>query len=165
MSTFKKTWIDDYSTGRLVSLKNHCNGKSHMKASHSFKVPGLKIPVQVGQKEIDTSLSPGELKRLKRKANIAYFATKNDILFKKFPNLIDLDTREGNLNFEKDIGYLYVNKDVCWKSISTHGEVSVMDVAEFVSKSNFFSILMDGSTIHRKEKKVYTFSRFQKMNL
>ena len=113
MITFKKTWIDNYSEERLVSLKNSCNGKSHIKALHSFKVSFLKIPVEVGQKEVNTSLLLDEFKRLKRKGNIAYFATKNDVLLNKFPNLIDLDMREGNLNFEKDIGSLYVNKDAC----------------------------------------------------
>ena len=30
--------------------------------------------------------------------------------------------------------------------------MSVLNTAEVVSKSNYFSILMDGSTIHGKEK-------------
>ena len=106
------------------------------------------MPGEVIQKEVDTSVSRSEFKELERKANTAYFVTKNDISFKNFPNLIDLVTREENLNFEKDIGSLHVNKDGCHEFISTHGEVSVM----FVSKSNFFSILMDGSVMHRKEK-------------
>ena len=72
LSTFKKTWIDGYSGGRLVSLKDHCNSKSHMKALRSFKA------------SVDTSVSPDEFKRLKRNtANIAYFAAKNDISFRK----------------------------------------------------------------------------------
>ena len=53
---------------------------------------------------------PEEMSRLTRKANIAYFVAKNDIAFKKFTDLINLVHKEGNLNFEKDIGKLYVNK-------------------------------------------------------
>ena len=41
-------------------------------------------------------------------------------------------------------------KDSCREFISAHGEVSVMNVAEVISKLNFFNILMDGSTIHGK---------------
>ena len=46
------------------------------------------MPAETGQNEIDTSVSLDEFKRLKRKrkANIAYFSTKDDILLKKFPN-------------------------------------------------------------------------------
>ena len=37
------------------------------------------MPAEVGQKEVDSSVSPDEFKLIKRKANIAYFAAKNDI--------------------------------------------------------------------------------------
>ena len=90
---------------------------------------------------------------LTRKANIACFVSKNDILLRKFQNLVDLVTGEINLNFEKNIASFYVSKDGCREFINAHGEVIVMSVAEIVSKSNFFSILMDNSTIYEKEKR------------
>ena len=55
-STFKKTWINGYTGGRLVSLKAHCSGKPHMKASRSFKASVLKFSAEVGQKEVDTRI-------------------------------------------------------------------------------------------------------------
>ena len=67
MSRLKKTWIEGYCGGRLASIKGHCNGKPHMKTLGSFKASVLKIPVKVGQKEVDTSVSLDELKRLKIK--------------------------------------------------------------------------------------------------
>ena len=54
------------------------------------------------------------------------------------------------MNFQKDTGYLYINKNGCLEFISVHGEVSVMSDTEVVSKSNFFSILMDESKINGK---------------
>ena len=66
------------------------------------------------------------------------------------------------MNFEKDIGSLYVNKDGYREFISAHGEMSVMNVAEVVSKSNFFSFLMDGSAIHGKEKEDVYIQSFQR---
>ena len=66
------------------------------------------------------------------------------------------------MNFEKDIGSLFVNKDSYREFISAHGEMSVMNVAEVVSKSNFFSFLMDGSTIHGKEKEDVYIQSFQR---
>ena len=54
------------------------------------------------------------------------------------------------MNFQKDTGSLYINKNGCLEFISVHGEVSVMSDTEVVSKSNFFSILMDESKINGK---------------
>ena len=76
--------------------------------------------------------------------------------------LVELVHKEGNLNFEKDICTLYVNKDGCREFISAHGEMTVQNVAEVVSKSNFFSILMDGSTIDGKEKEGVYIQSFQR---
>ena len=84
-----------------------------MKALHSFKASVLKIPAKVGLNDDDTSVSLDEFKRLIRKGNIAYFVAKNDISFRKFPNFVDLVTIKGIVNFKKDIGSLYVNKDGC----------------------------------------------------
>ena len=47
------------------------------------------------------------------------------------------------------------NKDDSWEFIKAHGEMGVINLTEVVLKSNFFSILMDGSTIYGKEKDVY----------
>ena len=157
MASFKKTWIDGYTGARLVALKEHCNGKPHMKALRSSKASVLKMPAEVGQKDIDTSVSADEMKRLERKANIAYFAAKNDIPFRKFQGLVELVHKEGNLNFEKDIGTLYVNKDGCREFISAHGEVTVQNVAEVVSK------WMDQQFMGKK-RKVFLFSRFSMNN-
>ena len=150
MSTFKKTWIDDYSEGRF-SLKDHCNGKPHVKALHSLKASVLKMSDKVGQKDVGS-----------KKANIAYFAAKNDILFGKLPNLVDLVTRKGNVNFEKDIQSLNVSKDGCWEIMIAHGEVSVMNVVIAVSKFSLVSILMDESAIHGKKKEVEYIQSFQR---
>ena len=54
------------------------------------------------------------------------------------------------MNFQKDTASLYINKNGCLEFISVHGEVSVMNDTEVVSKSNFFSILMDESKINGK---------------
>ena len=72
MSTFEKIWIDGYGGVILGSLTGHCNGKSHMKTLRSFKVSVLKMPAEVGRKEVDTDVSLEEFKRLKTKAKIAY---------------------------------------------------------------------------------------------
>ena len=60
-------------------------------------------------------------------------------------------------------------RERCWikndgrqEFLSTHGEVSVMNVAEVISKSNFLNILIDGSTIHGKVKESIYIQWFQR---
>ena len=96
------------------------------------------------------------------KANIAHFVAKNDISFRKFQNLVHLVTRKRILNFKKNIGSLCVIKDGCREFISAHEGVSVINDVEVVSKSNLFSILMDRSTIHGKEKEGAYIQSFQR---
>ena len=64
MSMFKKTWMDGYNGGRLALLKCHCSGKPNVKTLRSFKASVLKTPAEVDQKEVDTSVSLDEFKRL-----------------------------------------------------------------------------------------------------
>ena len=81
MNGFRRTWIDGYTSGKLDGLKDHAKGEPHKKAMRSYKVSVLSLPAEKNQKEIDTSVSQEEIARLKRKANIAYFAAKNEIAF------------------------------------------------------------------------------------
>ena len=138
MHNFQRTWIEGYSGGRLVSMKDHCSGNPHVKALRSSKASILNLPAQSGQKEIDINVSQDEMKRLKRKANIAYFAMKNDISFRKYPNLVDLVKKEGNLDVEKDIGTLYVNKEGSRQFIPYRAKLCRAKVTNFLrSDENF----------------------------
>ena len=103
MSKLKKACIGGYNEGRLVSVKGHCNGKSHMKTLSSFKASVLKIPAEVGKKGVDANVSLDDFKRLKRKVYVAYFVAKNDISFRTFPNLVDLVMRKVTLNWILDL--------------------------------------------------------------
>lgn len=107
------------------------------------------MPEKVGQKIDHMGVSRDEFRRFLRKANIAYFAAKNDLLFRKLPSLVDLVRREGHFYFKKDIISLCINEDGCWEVISANGKVSIMIVVNVASKSNLYNILMDGSTISR----------------
>ena len=66
------------------------------------------------------------------------------------------------MTFEKDSGSFYVNKDGCRKFKGAYGETSVINVAKVVLKSKFFSILMNGSTIHMSEKRRRIHLSFQR---
>ena len=80
MKKFKTTWIDGYTGGaKLCGLKEHVGGKPHGKVMRSFKATVLKLPSENDQRELETSITPEEMSRLTRKANIAYFAAKNDM--------------------------------------------------------------------------------------
>ena len=164
LPTFKRNWIDGYDAFKLYDVKKHVSGKPHEKALRSYKASVLGLPCERKQKEIDASISKEEFSRLQRKANIAYFAAKNDIAFNKFPDLVDVVAKEGNLDKEKDMGSLYVNKQGCTEFVNAHSDVNFDDMARALKETNFFSILMDGSTIHNKEKEAVYIQYFQKEN-
>ena len=72
MNTLKKTWIKGYRGARSASIEDHYDGKSQMKGLFSLKASVLKVPPEVGSKEVETSVSLEEFKRLKNKANTCY---------------------------------------------------------------------------------------------
>ena len=75
-----------------------------MKVSHSFRASVLKMLGEVNQKEVDMTVLPDEFKRLKRKANIAHLAAKNDIFLRKFlRNLTKKSVGKVLLNNIKDV--------------------------------------------------------------
>ena len=72
--------------------------------------------------------------------------------------------REPNLNIEKkNIGNLYVNKQSSPEFILFDGEVIFGIIANNLLASNFFSVLMDGSTIQKKL--LYAFNISKKISL
>ena len=97
MSTLKKTWIEGYIGGRLASVKDNCNDKPHMKALRPFKASALNIPAGVGLKKLSRVYHWMNSNCAKEKLTshifcFTYIIAKNDISFRKFPNLVDLVT-------------------------------------------------------------------------
>ena len=108
----------DTILSRLMTLKNNLL-ESHTKVligdlKHQF----LDC---LSRRNKITSVSADTVYQLKRKANITYSVAKMTL-----PNLFDLSdlvSKEGNLDKEKDIRKLYLNKKVCPEFILSHGEV------------------------------------------
>ena len=152
LPTFKRNWIDGYDVFKLYDVKKHVSGKPHEKALRSYKASVLGLSCEWKQKEIDTSISKEEFSRLQRKANIAYFAAKNDIAFNKFPGLLDLVAKEGNLDKEKDMGSLYVNKQGCTEFVNPHSDINFDDMAQALKETFSVSWWMGPLFITRRRR-------------
>ena len=92
----------------MVSTKDHGNRKPHMKSLWSFIASVLKTILK--------NLTP-------------YILLLKCYMVQEVPKIVDLVTKEGNTNFEKDIGSFYVNKNGCLEFINAHGELSLRHVA------------------------------------
>ena len=57
---------------------------------------------------------------------------------------------------------LYVNKQGCSEFILSHKDIIFEKIASNPLASSFFSVLMNGSTIHTKEKQAVYVHHFQK---
>ena len=66
-----------------ILVRNYVASKSTLVENHtrrrSFKATVLKLPSDNVHRELETSITPEEMSRLTRKANIAYFIAKNDM--------------------------------------------------------------------------------------
>ena len=156
MKMFKTTRIDGYTGAKLCGFKDHVGVKPHGKAMRSFEATVLKLPSENDQREFETSITPEEISCLTRKAKITYFIAKNGTALKKFIDLINLVHKKGNLNFEKDIGNLYVNKQGCGECIEAHDDVSIEKLAQDISNSSFFSIWMVRRSMERERSSLCT---------
>ena len=87
------------------------------------------------------TLSGEEQARLRKKFDIAYFIATEKLSFRKFPQLCSLEARHG-----VDIGTAYINEISCKMFCHYIAECKRKELIEIVSKINFFSIVMDGST-------------------
>ena len=70
--------------------------------------------------------------------------------------------KEGKLDSFRDIGNAYLNEKSCAEFVDVHAEVLREQIADQLRLSNFFSVLMDGSTIHRKDKELLYVNYFDK---
>ena len=144
--SFSSAWIQGTPNQRTSNIVDHANSNQH-KASMAY----LKADLAKSNNQSVTSYSPiarslmnmdaTTRERMKRKFDICYVMAKEGIAFSKYPALYDLESRH-----EVDLGVAYKN-DVSAKCFTHYLAQSQRD--HFVcslSKSHYFSFLMDGTT-------------------
>ena len=173
---FNEKWITGAESLRSSNVLDHARSEQH---KHSMM---LLKKEQARSKGLDpTSYAPiaralsrvseEERARLKRKFDVAYFVANEKLSFKKYAGICDLEIRHG-----VDLGTTYMNDVACKTFIHFIAEAERQQLGDILAKSEFFSLLMDGSSdkgccdnevvmvvwcdCNGKEEKIHTRIRF-----
>ena len=88
-------------------------------------------------------LSEDEWRRLKAKFDIAYFVATEQLAFRKYPRICELEARHG-----VDLGRSYLHENAGKEFVHFIAESKRKDLLSVVSSAKYFPLLMDGSTDH-----------------
>ena len=87
------------------------------------------------------SLSEDERRKLRAKFDIAYFVATEQLAYRKYPRICELEARHG-----VNLGSSYLHENAGKEFVHYIAESRKRDLLSDISKAKFFSLLMDGST-------------------
>ena len=144
---FSNAWIRGTSNQRTSNVIDHASSNQHKTSMAYLKADLAKAnnqsfsPIAHSLMNMDATTR----ERMKRKFDICYVMAKEVMAFSKYPTLYNLESRH-----EVDLGVAYKN-DVSAKSFTHYLAQSQRDhFVRSLSKSYYFSFLMDGTTDSEK---------------
>lgn len=155
IKSFSTTWAFSGSGNLKISnAKDHATGEAHKRAMELFRrEQGLGVSERTelsqhlrgqGQASFLSSVSSmTERDKLltKKKFEVAYFVAKEELPMKKYPKLLALEEMHG-----VELGTAYRNENNGATFVDFIGEAISKEHSDDVNKSNFYSVLIDGST-------------------
>ncbi len=146
LKNFSKAWIDGTDNQRTSSVVDHASSNQHTAAMVRYNQDQAKAFGEPASSysPIVRLLSTMDLctkARMILKFDVCYFLVKEGMAFKKFPRLLELESRH-----EVDLGSAY-NTDVSAQLFTHFIAKSQRDAfLKTFSQKSFFSIMMDGTT-------------------
>lgn len=148
MRNFNDKWICVAKSLRISNIKDHAKSDQHaramMYARKEFSRATCTSATDLSDAPILKSLltlSDEQKVQLSNKFDIAYFVAIEDLAFRKYPKICELEARHG-----VNIGTAYVN-EIAGKTFCHYvAESRRQELIKTISKTSFFSILLDGST-------------------
>ena len=143
---FNDKWISEGADSiRTTNFRDHAKSDQH---THAMNLLKKQISTDKGQgatsyAPIASSLqriAPDECRKLKVKFDIAYFVSTEQMAFRKFPKLCELELRHG-----VDIGSSYLHENAGKEFTHFIAEARRQEIYTTISNVPFFSLLMDGS--------------------
>ena len=87
------------------------------------------------------SLPEDERRKLRAKFNIAYFVATEQLAYRKYPRICELEARHG-----VHLGSSYLHENAGKEFVHHIAESRRQDLLSTISEAKFFSLLIDGST-------------------
>ena len=127
-------------------MKDHAQSDQHTHAmlllkKEQSRAAGLGVASYAPIAQALSKLPVEEKGRLRKKFDIAYFMATEKLPFTKYPAICELEARHG-----VELGISYLNKSAGRTFCHYIAETRKENLLEALSKANFFSILMDGTT-------------------
>ena len=144
---FSPKWIEGAESIRTSNIRDHANADQHI---HAMEIEQREQAQAKGQSlvtlpgsitEAFSKIGEQERSRLKVKFDIAYFVAVEKMAFTKYPKLCQLEALHG-----VDLGTNYCNDVACKTFCHIISQSKYQSLTNELTKANFFSLLLDGST-------------------
>ena len=152
MREFREAWVTGSQNYKVSNANDHADSASHkMAMKYYYHDVNVNVVPENGQTSLDTAFAKGDEKvaeKTKRKFEIAYFIAKEELSFKKYEKIINLEEMHG-----VSMGEAYRNDKSCAEFIDYLGKDIGDNLCSDLAKARFYSVLTDGSTdISTKEQ-------------
>ena len=143
---YSDKWIEGAESVRATNIRDHSKSDQHVHAMNLYKRDMTKASGKstVSYAPIARALNvlpEEEQAMLRYKFDVAYVVATEQLAFKKFPKLCELESRHG-----VKLGVLYRNEKACKEFIHFIAESGRQQLNAMISNAHFFSLLMDSST-------------------
>ena len=146
MKNFSAAWISGSANHKLSNVSDHARSDQHklsMSLMRADKARAMKKPVTAyapiakSLLVMDKSLE----EKMGKKFDICYVLDKENMAFRKYPAIHELETRHG-----VDLGQTYATKDSAKMFTHCIAESQRTAFLQCLSTTHFYSFLMDGTT-------------------
>lgn len=139
---FSRAFIDGSTNFRLTNVIDHANSDMHKIALSLFHVEnGQKSQPFKNKPTLEFKLNATQVEDLRRKFDISYFIVKEELPLAKYEKILNLEKRHGVPHSS-----VYSNRTAATEFISYQAKELQTELSKDIAKSNFYSIMFDGTT-------------------
>ena len=143
---FREKWLCGAEFLRTSNIRNHAKADQH---THEMTLLKREHTRKSGSNSISYAPIPRALNRIcdaekdqvRHKFDITYFMAIGKVLFRKYPQLCELEVHHGVA-----IGSTYTNEIACKSFTHFIAKSQRRQLFEKLTQAKFFSLLIDGST-------------------
>ena len=144
---FSARWITGAESLKTSNIRDHAQCDQHVHAMNQLK---KEHATSLGQSASSYApiaialnrISEEEKVKLRHKFDVAYFVARENMSFRKYPAICELEARHG-----VDIGKAYTTETAGRSFVHFIAESQKQElVSDTLQKVKFFSVLLDGST-------------------
>lgn len=143
---FSDKWISGADSVRTTNVLDHAKSDQHVHAMNLLRrkqaqARSVSVATYAPIVQSLNTMSEDERRKLRAKFDIAYFVATEQLAFRKYPRICELEARHG-----VNLGSSYLHENAGKEFVHYIAESGRQDMLSKIAKAKFFSLLMDGST-------------------